>query len=457
MDKKKRMEELICEANSKGLFTGSWLYAENGEIVAKGAVGWSDTVDSIPMSEDMIVDLASVSKNFTAAAIMLLRRRGLLDLDDEITRFFPEIPYKGVTLRNLLNHTGGLPDYMEWVAMTAVKENTIPDNDVIVRFLCECGKDADFAPGEKWEYSNTGYCLLAQIVEEVSGEKFEDFMQKNIFDPAGMNSTKIIHRRRDNLAPDNLATGIVLDLKAEKYELPDTSSDYGFVVPLDGMSGDGMVHSNIFDLLKWDRVLRAGTVLTKEEQEMMYTPGKLNSGEDAVAGKESDAPNYGFGWEVGTVPEFGMLVCHSGSWPGYWTWFERYIDTDRTLIMLRCRDPKDARAYQIFFEGMKNIVKGKEPGTIMTLEDIAVADPDIDAWEAYCGEYESPEGEDVCLNKVFVRDCALYGEISLYGGDPCDVRIYQIGENEFGIKKYAIPITFEDGYVSYLGQKYRKK
>ena len=146
MDKKKLMEELICKANSMGLFTGSWLFAEDGEIVAKGAVGWSDTEDSLLMREDMVVDLASVSKNFTATAVMLLRRRGLLDLDDEITRFFPEIPYKGVTVRNLLNHTGGLPDYMEWVAMTALKEDTIPDNDVIVRFLCECGKDAAFAP-----------------------------------------------------------------------------------------------------------------------------------------------------------------------------------------------------------------------------------------------------------------------------------------------------------------------
>lgn len=456
MDKKKLMEELIRKANSMGLFTGSWLFAENGEIVAKGAVGWSDTEDRKLMREDMVVDLASVSKNFTATAVMLLRRRGLLDLDDEITRFFPEIPYKGVTVRNLLNHTGGLPDYMEWVAMTALKEDTIPDNDVIVRFLCECGKDAEFAPGEKWEYSNTGYCLLAQIVEEVSGEKFEDFMQKNIFDPAGMASTKIIHRRRDNVAPDNLAYGMVLDLAAEKYELPDISPDNDFVVPLDGMSGDGMVHSNIFDLLRWDRVLRSGTLLTKEEQEIMYTPGKLKSGEAAVTGIESDTPYYGFGWRVGTVPGLGLIVSHSGSWPGYGTWFERFIDADRTLIMLRCRDPKDARAYRSFLEGMGSIAKGEMPGNIRTVEDIAVADPDRKAWEDYCGEYENPEGEDACLNKVFVRDGALYGTFTIYRGEPCDVRMYQIGEKEFGIKRYDLPITFEEGYVSYLGQKCRK-
>ena len=164
-DKKTMMENLAHEANDRGLFTGTWLYADHGEIVSKGAVGWRDPEDRLPMREDSLFDLASVSKNFTATAVMLLRKRGLLRLEDEITKFFPEIPYKGVTIRHLLNHTGGLPDYMDWITKAAEDENTIPGNEIIIRFLCECGEEPSFAPGDQFEYSNTGYCLLAQIVE----------------------------------------------------------------------------------------------------------------------------------------------------------------------------------------------------------------------------------------------------------------------------------------------------
>lgn len=147
MDKKASMEKLVREAYEKGGFTGVWFYAEKGEIISKGAIGMNGPDENEPIREDMVFDLASVTKQFTATAIMLLRRRGLLSLDDEITKFFPELPYKGITVRNLLNHTGGLPDYMKWVAGTAEKEHTIPGNDIMIRFLCECGEEAAFAPG----------------------------------------------------------------------------------------------------------------------------------------------------------------------------------------------------------------------------------------------------------------------------------------------------------------------
>ena len=171
MDKHLLMQNLAREANEKNLFTGTWLFAENGEIISKGAVGWRDPDNTLPVLEDSVFDLASVSKQFTAAAVMLLRRKGLLDLDDEITQFFPALPYKGVTIRHLLTHTSGLPDYMNWVCQLAEEENTIPDNSAIIRFLTESGKEPLFQPGEKYSYCNTGYCVLAEIVEKLSGVK----------------------------------------------------------------------------------------------------------------------------------------------------------------------------------------------------------------------------------------------------------------------------------------------
>ena len=220
MDKKILMENLVREAAEKAGFTGTWLYAEKGEIISMGAAGWRDPADTLPMQVDSVFDLASVSKQFTAAAVMLLKRRGLLDLEDEITKFFPEIPYKGVTIRHLLNHTGGLPDYMDWIDETAKKENRIPGNDMIVRFLSECGEEPVFAPGDQWEYSNTGYCLLAQIVEKAAGVPFEVFMKENVFEPAGLTSTHVYHRRKDHLTIENLAYGMLLELGSDKYVLP---------------------------------------------------------------------------------------------------------------------------------------------------------------------------------------------------------------------------------------------
>ena len=154
-------------------FNGTWLYAEHGEIVSKGALGWRDPESTLPITEDTIFQLASVSKQFTATAVMLLVREGKLQLEDRITQFFPELTaYDGVTIRHLLTHTGGVPDYFDdadWFINIWKEEKRVPGNDEILRFLCETKAKAYFAPGEGLRYSNTGYNLLALLVERVSG------------------------------------------------------------------------------------------------------------------------------------------------------------------------------------------------------------------------------------------------------------------------------------------------
>ena len=445
MDKKTIMDNLAEEAHEKGLFTGAWLFAENGRIVSKGAVGWRDPENRLPVREDSLFDLASVSKNFTATAIMLLRKKGLLRLEDEITKFFPEIPYKGVTVRHLLNHTGGLPDYMDWVAETAEKENTIPGNGIIVRFLCECGEEPSFAPGERFEYSNTGYCLLAQIAEKVSGMPFERFMRKNVFEPAGMTSTHIIHRRKDALAVENLAYGMVLE--DGRYVLPDdTKGSDHCVVPLDGMNGDGIVHTNIFDLLTWDKAQREERLLSNAEQELMYTPGKLNNGEDSGQGDEEGAIGYGFGWDIFREREFGRIVAHSGGWPGYMTWYERFLDADKVLVILCCRDYEDERGYKSFRKGMEAAARGREPEPVRLLEDIELRDPDKSGWDAFCGKYQ---WRDYRI-EVFQREGDLYAAFTAEAEDGFEARLAPIGERTFGIKEEESDITFGgDGLVFY--------
>jgi len=358
MDKKTMMESLARESHEKGGFNGAWLYAENGVIVSKGALGFRDPEDRLPITEDTIFQLASVTKQFTAAAVMLLVREGRLRLEDGITGFFPELPYPGVTVRQLLNHTSGVPDYFDdadWFIKIWKEEKRVPGSDEILRFLCETEAKPYFAPGEGLHYSNTGYNLLALLVERLSGVPFEEFLQRNIFAPAGMTSTRCCHIRRDGVPFENHAQATVFE--DGRYAADIDSAEYGDAAAFDGLNGDDYVYTNIFDMLRWDRALREGRVLTPEEQALMYTPGKLNSGGDAVYDEE-DGLGYGFGWAVGHDEELGLVVSHSGGMPGVMTWFERFVDADRVLVYLINRDPEDQRAIVGFRNGMRKIARG---------------------------------------------------------------------------------------------------
>ena len=442
------MQKLAREAAERDFFNGTWLFAENGEIVSAGAVGFCDPENTLPMQIDSVFDLASVSKQFTAAAIMLLRRQGLLDLEDEITRFFPQLPYKGVTIRHLLTHTSGLPDYMAWVDRLARRENTIPDNSVVIRFLTEAGKAPLFAPGESYEYCNTGYCVLAELVAKLSGVPFEDFMRDNIFEPAGMHATRVRHPRRDGVPPENWARAAVLE--DGRYILPEDSKINGFITTLDGESGDGYVYSNVLDLFAWDQALRAGKVLTSEEQALMYEPGvKLpDTGEENVG--------YGFGWVVFDSPDLGRVLSHSGGWPGVSTWYGRYLDANRVLVLLSCRQPADGRAGEAFFPAMSAIGRGEEPQPLTTVEDITVKDPDKSKWESWCGKYEAFPDDEFYISEVSLRDGALWANVVTDMGCEYETRLYPIGENTFGVKEAEDEIEFGDGCFVSDGETHKK-
>ena len=449
MDKNTMMQSLARELNQKDGFNGAWLYTEKGEIVSKGVLGFRDPEDTLPIKEDTIFQLASISKTFTSAAVMLLMRQGFLNPEDEITKFFPEIPYPGVTVRHLLTHTSGIPDYFDdadWFINIWKEEKRVPGNDEILRFLRETKAKPYFAPGEGLHYSNTGFNLLALLVEKLSGVPYEEFLQKNIFEPAGMTSTHCCHIRRDGVPFENYAQATVFE--DDKCVADVDSDEYGEVVAFDGLNGDDYVYTNIFDMFKWDKALREGKVLTKEEQHLMYTPGKLNNGEDAVY-DEDDELGYGFGWAVGRDEDLGLVVSHSGGMPGVATWFERFIDADRVLVILSCRDYRDVRAYLSYWDGMEAIARDKEPKPVVSIEDLAIKDQDKSKWESFCGKYEHPEDADFIVDEVFLKDGELYANAIDDDGHELSFRLYPIGENEFGRKGGLIRISFSDGCLKY--------
>lgn len=433
MDKKSRIEAYAQEAFEKGLFHGTYILQENGEIISKGACGTRDPEDKLPMQEDTVFELASVSKHFTATCVMLLRKRGLIDLDEPMQKYLTELPdlYKTVTVRQTLNHTGGYPDYMEWVARTALAENDIPDTWAVMRFLRESDAKPLFVPGERMNYSNTGYCLLALLVERVSGVPFDDFLKQEIFIPCGMTSSQAYHRRRNGITIENYAYGKVLE--DGKFVLPDESKGSNYVIPLDGMSGDGIVNTNIFDLFAWDRAQRNEVLLSKEEQMEMYTPGRLNDGSSC---------GYGFGWFPFEKEKMGFAVQHGGGWPGYNTIFVRCIDRDIMMAALTNRTGVDAMGRNTFFQGMMLIAIGEEPEPLLTLAERVIADPDRSGWEAFCGRY----GDGYT---VYLKEDQLWLKGDYREEEPFDIQLFPIGEKTFGCEMLGSEIVFEEGAVRF--------
>ena len=448
MDKKTVMENMAREAYERGSFNGTWLYAENGEIVSKGAYGCRDAENKLPMEEDTIFEMASVTKMFTATAVMLLVREGRQCLDDEYVNYFPDYPYPGVTVRHLLTHTRGMPDDFEtetWVAPVWKNEKRIPPCSEILRFIRESGEEASHAPGETFRYTDIGYCLLANLVEKLSGVKFEDFLKKNVFEPAGMKDSGIYHTRRDGRPSDRFARNMVLE--DDGYVPSDVSElTAPYVVGSDGLNGCDYLYTTIFDMLAWDRALREEKVLTREEQMAMFTPMKLNSGEEYV---DEDGEGYGFGWCIVNDEEHGLVVSHSGGMPGLETWFEHFVDEDRVLVILNCRDYSDVRAYVRFWDGLQAIARGEEPEPVICIEDITIQNPDKSKWESFCGKYEHPEDSDFIIDEVFLKNGELWVNAIDYEGDNLTFRLYPIGENEFGRKRGMLKLSFGDGCLMF--------
>ena len=306
-------------------FNGNVLIAEKGNIIFQQSYGFADFDSGRMLNDSSVFELASVSKQFTAMGILLLMEKGKLTLTDSLRHYFPELPYSNITIRHMLTHTSGLPDYES--AMNAKWDKTkIAFNRDMIALLAKEKPPASFVPGTKWEYSNTAYAILASIIEKVSGQTFAAFLAENIFKPLGMQHSRIYNTRRslkDTIA--NYAYGYIYKPETKKYILPDNDTTTNFVIYLDGIQGDGIVNSTTGDLLKWDRALKNHTLLSEATQKEMLRGQELA---DTI-----NKTYYGYGVMIEKT-EAGENITHSGGWPGYTTNLSRNVDADRTIIIL---------------------------------------------------------------------------------------------------------------------------
>ena len=322
------------------------LVKKNGEIIFERGYGVRDLRTKAAIDAQTNFRLASVTKQFTAMAIMLLVHDGRLRYDETLTEIFPEFPSygKSITIRNLLNHTSGLPDYEDLMdaeekakgQITWSAERQIRDPEVLK--LLEKETHGKFAPGTKWEYSNSGYVLLGLIVSKVSGEPFAGFLCTRIFSPLKMNHT-LVFLKGENEIP-NRAYGH--SRKNGVFVETDQSST-------SATQGDGGIYSNLEDLSKWDDALRNQTLLSEKEFQAALTPANLPPGaearlaEDAPKSMRGHAISYGFGWFLdlqGPHP----LMWHYGETMGFKTAIQRYALDNLTIIILCNRTDLDPSA-----------------------------------------------------------------------------------------------------------------
>jgi CubicO group peptidase (beta-lactamase class C family) len=308
-------------------FNGNVLVAKNGNIIYQQALGYADFNTKSTLNDSSVFELASVSKQFTAMGIVILKEKKQLSYEDNIKKFFPDFPYNNITVRNLLTHTSGLPGYEEQFEKKWDRKKIAFNKDIFEMLKQE--KDTlFFKPGTKWQYSNTGFAVLASIIEKVSGMRYNDFMARNIFMPLGMSHTFIYNSRRTTgKIPANYALGFVYADSLKRYILPDSLKKFDMVYYLDGIVGDGCVNSTTGDLLIWDRALRDNKLVSKASIDEMLSPLVLLSPRDS-------ANFYGFGVFIQPKTPIGKVISHTGGWPGYTTFLMRHVDKDETIVIL---------------------------------------------------------------------------------------------------------------------------
>ena len=311
-EKMKHIDEWFELLQEDQKFNGAILIAENHQPQLMKAYGFVDYKGEAKLTPQSTFRLASVSKQFTAAGIMALKEKGLLDYDQTVQTYLPDLPYSEATVRHLLNHTSGIPD--TYLDLAEKHKSEIGEALSIQEAINLVAKypTKGIAPNEKFAYSNTNYILLAGIIETISGKSFEEYMQTEIFTPLQMKNTRVWNLlSKEKTFPNKTSSFSYMTGKAEAL-IPNF---------IDGVAGDGGIFSSVEDFLIWDKFWYSNSLISATNLEEAFKQPILNNGE---------VSNYGFGWVI--VDEDVMI--HSGSWLGARTLIVRNQKNKRCRVLL---------------------------------------------------------------------------------------------------------------------------
>ncbi len=309
-----KIDSALTALYQSGRFNGVVLYAEHGKPILSKTYGVADFQTGKPLSISSPFNLASVTKQFICAAILILYDRGLVQLDDPAKKHLPALPYPEVTIRQLMTHTSGLPEYFDLFNNNRGNADTLT-NELLLELLAQYRPPTQFAAGSSWSYCNTNYVLLASIIEKVSGQRMEEFFKKEIIRPLGLKNTYIF-RLPDTVNDPNQVKGFREENGQRRL------NDLTF---WDGVVGDGNLFSSAEDLLKWEQQLYKSKIIKPATLAMAFQPVPLN-----IPGRDSSYP-YGFGWGIDKP---GEQYSHTGGWTGFVNIIMRDVKKKRTLILL---------------------------------------------------------------------------------------------------------------------------
>jgi len=285
----------------------------NGKVIKARGYGLANTEKNVPSTKDTVYEIGSITKQFTATAVMMLVEEGKVSLDDKITEYFPMAPetWSRITVRHLLTHTSGIQNHVAVPDFPNLSQTNLTRDQLIKLFY---KLPLEFQPGETWAYDNTGYYLLGIIVEKASGKSFWQFLDERIFRPVGMTSTR------------NTDAQPIVTNRASGYEWVNNKFERRPVLaPFIAFSA-GAILSNVEDMAKWDTALYTERLLKRSSLEQMWTPAKTNEG--ALA-----SFNYGYGWFIDSYHGH-RVVQHSGGTPGFSSAIYRFTEDRLTVIVL---------------------------------------------------------------------------------------------------------------------------
>lgn len=312
-------------------FSGTVLIGKGNDILLDRGYGMADYDNNIPNTPHTVFEIASLTKQFTATAILMLQEKNLLSVQDLLSKYIPEYPNGDkIKIHNLLSHTSGIPDYFKsFESIENVKQSYTPE-ELIKLFE---NKQLDFDTGTSYEYSNSNYILLGYIIEKVSKMKYEDYIEKNILKPLNLKETGVLSK------PDTIKDKAVgYKTISKNFNIYTRSIDIDGSIPYSA----GEICSTVEDLYTWENALYSGKLINKESLNEMFTPN-LN--------------NYGYGWVINKDDKGNKIIQHTGSLPGYSSIIVRNIDKKYLIIILSNKYKNDS-VYNMYAELLR-ILDGK--------------------------------------------------------------------------------------------------
>jgi len=403
-----QLDSIFTMMYNQNQFNGTVLIAEKGKIIFKKGYGYSNEITKQYNNVQTQYELASCSKQFTGAAIVLLKRAGKINYEDKLSKYIPELGFwDKVTIYDLLRHTSGIPEYFK-MEQGWDKTKIATNKDVITYYTKE--KDTlEFTPGSKHRYTNTNYILLASIIEKISGKTYAEFLSQHIFKPLKMNNTFVYCSRLNPANIKNYATGYVW-AKTRFNKVTSDSPEYDdpSVRFFDGVVGASKISSNVEDLYKWINALKNNTLFTQQEFNEMTAVTKTSTGKTIP---------YGFGFDV-SKRENHFSFGHTGNWDGYISFIYHNTIKDRTIIVL-----ENFNLGTHPYENINEIIEGKSL-TIEYKKKISIPEDSIAKFTGtYVNEKETKENHIITCQDGHL----FYNTTRL----KWDMRFFPVSANEF--------------------------